>query len=117
MTKPLLEIGLLTEGSTAERGPVGRPVLPLSVNAGWSRFVGVKLTDERSHGVLTHLSGSVIRGIEAPLPGRERADVLALIIAQVNDLVGGAPAAGMGVSLARGAAMVAMVDHLARRTQ
>jgi predicted NBD/HSP70 family sugar kinase len=84
----LLEIGLLNEGSTAECGSVGRPVLPLSVNAGWSRFVGVKLTDERSYAVLTDLSGSVIRGIDAPLPGREQADVLALIVAQVNDLAG-----------------------------
>jgi hypothetical protein len=67
--------------------------------------------------VLTDLSGSVIRGIDAPLPGLEQADILALIVVQVNDLAGGVPPAGLGVRLARGAAMVAIDDHLARRTQ
>lgn len=98
LTKQLLEIGLLEEVSNPERGVRGWPTLPLAINRGWSRFVGVKLTGDRSYAVLTDLSGAIVRAVESPLSRVDPTDVLAVIVSQVNDLTSDDTAAGLGVA-------------------
>lgn len=67
LTKPLVEAGIIVERDI-EHDPVnGRPTRPLEVVADELTFLGVKLTSEHVHAVLTNLRADVIASTEAPL--------------------------------------------------
>lgn len=100
ITKPLLDIGLLTEGATTARRSPGRPSSPLSVNTAWSSFAGVKLTSDRSYAVITDFAGTVIDAVDVPLSGTDVESVSRVIFEQINELSDGRSLARIGVTLA-----------------
>ncbi len=69
LTKPLLDAGLLIETDPQAPSGMGRPSLPLDIAPDSRHFIGIKLTSDEVHGVLTDL----------------RAQVLALEIAAIDD--------------------------------
>jgi predicted NBD/HSP70 family sugar kinase len=67
LTKPLVEAGLIVERDP-ERDPVnGRPTRPLEVVADDVHFLGVKLTSEHVHVVVTNLRADVMARGTMPL--------------------------------------------------
>lgn len=102
LTKPLLDRGLLVE-LDATRAPdtgIGRPQQPLDVVADSHHFVGVKLTGDQAHGVLTTLRAQVVSSESVPLPDTSPEAVVAAVAALVGRLARDAPAVtALGVSL------------------
>ena len=99
ITEPLVRTGLLLEGTPQPRSP-GRPSLPLEIAAGAATFLGVKLTGEAVHGVLTDLKGSVLREASSPLADASPAAVTAAIAELAHGLRGRRRPRALGVSLA-----------------
>ncbi|WP_158277254.1 ROK family transcriptional regulator [Serinibacter arcticus] len=100
LTKPLLDHGVLAEGSAQRTPGKGRPRLPLDVLASEHLVVGVKLTGEDLYAALTDLRGDVLTQRHVPLTSTRPDTVVEAIAAVVADL--GAPAdrlRGLGVSL------------------
>ncbi|AQZ64130.1 hypothetical protein BKM31_24080 [[Actinomadura] parvosata subsp. kistnae] len=62
LTKPLIDAGLLVEGEVVHDPVNGRPTRPLDVAAAEHRFLGLKLTADRVHAVVTDLRAEVIAG-------------------------------------------------------
>lgn len=100
LTKPMLEIGLLSQVEGLESNAIGRPRKPLSVNSAWTTFVGIKLTADTAFAVVTDLAGTVLETHEVPLYGTRPEDVADNIVQQVNYLCRGNAPAEVGVSLA-----------------
>lgn len=98
ITEPLVRTGLLIEGTPRPRSP-GRPALPLEIAANASSFVGVKLTRDAAHGVLTDLKGTILRARSTPLADASPAAVAAAVGALVVDLRGRRRPRALGVSL------------------
>jgi predicted NBD/HSP70 family sugar kinase len=72
LTRPLVDSGLLVEGSPeSSESPArtGRPSLPLDVRASSRRFVGVKITGDTLFTVVTDLRATVLAEHTVPLPG------------------------------------------------
>ncbi|MDR3360410.1 MAG: MarR family transcriptional regulator [Bifidobacteriaceae bacterium] len=71
LTKPLVDAGLIFEVGTRSRASKGRPTRPLDVDPASRHFVGVKITADQAHGVLTDLRANVIESqtarVHAPL--------------------------------------------------
>ncbi|WOF23546.1 ROK family transcriptional regulator [Microbacterium betulae] len=101
LTKPLVESGLLVEADVAEpQGRrVGRPTQPLDVVPGTRRFVGIKVTAEAAHGVLTDLRCAEIDRFDVALASRSVEDVVAAVAAVVARLTRRSAADGVGVSI------------------
>lgn len=59
LTKPMVVAGLLREG-TPVAGSTGRPTLPLDIAAESATFVGLKVSHEGLHAVLTDLRGTIL---------------------------------------------------------
>lgn len=78
LTKPLIDAGLLAEGTAVAAGQ-GRPSMPLDVVASSSHFLGVKLTGDEAYGVLVDLRARILTSIVAPLPDRSPDAVCAVI--------------------------------------
>lgn len=104
LSKPFLERGLFVE--TAETAPVGagRPAKPLDVRVDARRFIGIKLTGELAHGVLTDLRASVLAETERTLADHDLDAVVDTLVELVRDLRDAAGAAdselaGVGVSI------------------
>ena len=112
ITEPLVRTGLLLEGTPQPRSP-GRPALPLEIAAGAATFLGVKLTREAVHGVLTDLKGTVLRGASWPLPDASPATVVATVAQAAHALRGRRRPRALGVSLAGTVA----ADGLVRSTR
>ena len=99
LTKPLLDAGLLVETGPSPHEGAGRPTLPLDVDAGSRHFIGVKLTADEVHGVLTDLRaqvrGSVIKRLDSHAPD----DVVGVIASVVSELAPRVPGiTALGVS-------------------
>lgn len=110
LARPLLDSGLLVEPGTGQEpragreSRAGRPTRPLDVVADAHHFLGVKITHEDAHAVLTTLRAEVVASARADLPGRDPASVVAVLRSLTDRLVAGlAPEAphitAAGVSL------------------
>ncbi|MFC6359578.1 ROK family transcriptional regulator [Luteococcus peritonei] len=64
---PLVDGGLLEETSDAGTGPSGRPIRPLQVVADAGHFLGVRLTPDAAHAVITNLRAEVLTSAQAPI--------------------------------------------------
>jgi predicted NBD/HSP70 family sugar kinase len=76
LTRPLLDLGLLVESGPPTANGLGRPSVPLTIDPASRHFVGVKLTAEAAHAVLTDLRATVIAKVTAPLPDRRPSTVV-----------------------------------------
>lgn len=99
LTKPLLEDGLLVEGTPTRDPATGRPAVPLDVVPSSHHFVGLKLTGDDAHAVLVDLRGTVLASAHAPLTDHDPAHVVGVVAALADDVRAGAPLTGLGVGL------------------
>lgn len=100
LTKPLIDRGVLAQGSAQRTSGKGRPRLPLDVLASEHLVVGVKLTGKDLYAALTDLRGDVLTQRHVALDSTRPALVVQAIVQVVADL--GAPPErlrGLGVSL------------------
>ena len=80
-------------------GAGGRPPQPLDIDAGRQHFVGVKLTADTAHGVLTDLHADIRSARDAPLVTHDPGDVVETLAKLVDVLADGRPIAAVGVAL------------------
>ena len=101
LTKPLVEAGLLVEvGPGAGEPRPGRPSQPLDIVPGAHHFVGVKVTGDTVHGVVTTLRADVVASARRPLHGRTPPAVADVVADVVHELTAGvADVTAVGVSL------------------
>jgi predicted NBD/HSP70 family sugar kinase len=100
LARPLLDAGLLDEGSTEVHLRTGRPALPLDVRPSPLRLVGVKITGDELFAVVTDLRAGVLATRTGPLPGRAPAAVVAAVAAVVDTLRSEHPGvAGLGIGV------------------
>lgn len=100
LTAPLLESGLLVEAGTSRGARTGRPTRPLDVAADAHHFLGVKVTDEDAHLVLTNLRAEVVAGARAELPGHTPEEVVSTVRQEAVRLARHVPAVtAAGLSL------------------
>ena len=59
--------GLLEETSDNGTGPSGRPTRPLQVVAAAGHFLGVRLTPDAAHAVITNLRAEILGSAQAPI--------------------------------------------------
>ncbi|MFC4946352.1 ROK family protein [Pseudonocardia sp. GCM10023141] len=100
LTRPLVDSGLLVEGTTAVHVRTGRPSLPLDVRPGSRQFVGVKITADELYAVVTDLRAEVLAEHVRPLPGRDPDAVVAAVAEVVAELRAAHPdvtALGVGI--------------------
>ncbi len=79
LTRPLVDSGLLVEGTTEVHLRTGRPSLPLDVQPASRRFLGMKITGDTLFAVVTDLRATVLAEHTVPLPGPEPETVVATI--------------------------------------
>ncbi|WP_247597538.1 ROK family transcriptional regulator [Streptomyces sp. RKND-216] len=99
LTAPLLESGLLVEAGPSRSG-AGRPTRPLDIAADAHHFLGVKVTDEDAHLVVTDLRAQIVAGARAALPGHSPGDVVATVRREAGALARRVPeltAAGLSL--------------------
>lgn len=99
LTKPMVSAGLLLEGAPLGRS-TGRPALPLDIAAESATFVGLKVSHEGLHAVLTDLRGTILATASCDGDRLSPARVAGAVHALVDELTEGwrAPDA-LGVSL------------------
>jgi predicted NBD/HSP70 family sugar kinase len=100
LTRPLVDSGLLVEGSSDVHTRTGRPSLPLDVQPSSRRFIGVKITGDALFAVITDLRAAVLAEHEAPLPGRGPEDVVNAVtdaVARMREEHGEMAGLGVGV--------------------
>ncbi|NDL60886.1 ROK family transcriptional regulator [Phytoactinopolyspora mesophila] len=110
LSKPLLDMGVLTEIGTHAENRIGRPAVLLDVVPSSRHFIGIKLTGDEAHAVLTTLRAEVVASDTAVLTSHRPEDVVATAQRLVDDLagqVGGV--AALGVSLGGSSADNAIV--------
>jgi predicted NBD/HSP70 family sugar kinase len=101
LTKPLIENGYLLHQPPGDRGAMGRPSQPLSVDPSRAALIGVKLTEDELFAVRTDLRADIQRELRLPLTSHDVEDVVARIGEAVQDLTGtGSAPAAVGISLA-----------------
>jgi predicted NBD/HSP70 family sugar kinase len=95
LTKPLVDSGLLVEGTTEVHLRTGRPSLPLDVRPSSRRFLGMKVTGDTLFTVVTDLRATVLAEHTVALPGQGpeavvgvAADVAERLRAAHSDVVG-----------------------------
>jgi predicted NBD/HSP70 family sugar kinase len=100
LTRPLVDSGLLVEGSSEHEARTGRPSLPLDVGQSPRRFLGMKITGDTLFAVVTDLRANVLAEHTRPLPGTDptavagaAADVARLLQAEHPGV------AGLGVGI------------------
>jgi predicted NBD/HSP70 family sugar kinase len=101
LTKPLVEAGLLVEAGpgSGDLRP-GRPSQPLDIVPDAHHFVGVKITGDAAHGVVTTLRADVVASAGRPLDGRTPAEVADVVAALVDELAARVPdVTAVGVSV------------------
>lgn len=99
---PLIEAGFVAESVTARSGPaIGRPISPLAVVHERAYIAGVKVTAERSYGVLTDLGAGIIHRIEIENRSSEVVDVVEAVreITEALSALAPAPIDGVGVAV------------------
>ncbi|MEV0612269.1 ROK family transcriptional regulator [Nonomuraea sp. NPDC050404] len=100
LTKPMVDAGLLVEGDVVHDPVNGRPTRPLDVAAREHRFLGLKLTADRVHAVVTDLRAEVIAARDEPIADLDPEAVCRQARRLLDELCGGsgAPVAA-GVTL------------------
>ncbi|MCJ1701596.1 ROK family protein [Rathayibacter festucae] len=98
LTRPFLESGLFVEGAEQSAG-VGRPARPLDIRPEALRFAGVKITGTEVLAVRTDLRAQTERGLVRTLPGTSPREVIAAVVAVVEELGGATAFAGLGVTI------------------
>lgn len=114
LTKPLVTSGLLVEGDATVASGMGRPQQPLDVVEDSHHFVGVKITGERVHAVVTTMRARTVADSSLPLPDHEVATVVGVVarlVAEARDQVD--DIAGIGVSVGGLVADGTRVEHAA----
>lgn len=99
---PLIEAGFVVELDGQRATPsVGRPINPLAVAHDRAHIIGVKITAERTYGVLTDLGANILARTEAANLSSEVADVDHAVRRIVAELRALSPTsvAGLGVAV------------------
>jgi predicted NBD/HSP70 family sugar kinase len=109
LSKPFLDRGLFVEAPDLVQGATGRPARPLDVRADARRFVGVKLSGDAAHGVLTDLRATALAREERHLPHHDPE----VVVGVIAELVAALLAAGAGGAGGTGGAGGAGVPRLA----
>lgn len=100
LSKPLLDSGVLMEVGTQLESRIGRPAVLLDIEPTSRHFIGVKLTGDEAHAVLTTLRAEVVDSLRAPLSSHRPDDVVAIMRELVATLRAGSPdPAAVGVAL------------------
>ncbi|MEV6317699.1 ROK family transcriptional regulator [Streptomyces sp. NPDC051776] len=100
LAKPLLDSGLLIEEGPSQQSRTGRPTRPLDIAPSSHHFIGVKVTGEDAHAVLTTLRAEVIASCRSDLRGKDPEAVVATVAGLVAELASGAPhVTALGLSL------------------
>ncbi|KOX16063.1 hypothetical protein ADK67_40820 [Saccharothrix sp. NRRL B-16348] len=101
VTRELLEVGLVREGVVELRATTGRPSEVLEVVASAHHFLGIKLTGDALHAVVTDLAAAVQEQSSAALVAPDVDHVVGQIAALVDDVRGRFPRlTSVGISLA-----------------
>src|SRR6476646_5233662 len=95
---PLIERGVLIELEEPLAGGMGRPARLLDVPASTHLFVGIKLTGESLHGVLTDLRADIVAARTVDLDDLDPPRVAAAIGRLVAELDTGSDATAVGIS-------------------
>jgi predicted NBD/HSP70 family sugar kinase len=100
LTRPLVDSGLLVEGTSEEPARTGRPSLPLDVGPSSRRFLGMKITGDTLFTVVTDLRAQVLAEHTRPLPGQDPADVVGAAAEVARILRADHPdVAGLGIGI------------------
>ena len=104
LSKPFLDRGLFVEAPDLVQGATGRPARPLDVRADARRFVGVKLSGDAAHAVLTDLRATAVAREERALDRHDPRAVVGVIGDLVETLLAAAGpdlprVSGLGVSV------------------
>ncbi|MEV4567661.1 ROK family transcriptional regulator [Nonomuraea sp. NPDC049419] len=100
LTKPLVDAGLLVEREVVHDPVNGRPTRPLDVAAAEHRFLGLKLTADRVHAVVTDLRAEVLAARDEPIADHDPGAVCRQARRLLDELSDGAGAlVGAGVTL------------------
>ena len=83
---PLVDGGLLEETSDNGTGPSGRPTRPLQVVAAAGHFLGVRLTPDAAHAVITNLRAEILSSAQAPIGDTSPVSVVTTIADLVDRL-------------------------------
>jgi len=100
ITQPLLAAGLITEDSASPGESRGRPGVPLVLQAGRHRFIGVKVTSDEVFAVRTDAAGLVEASGHRDLADVEQGTVVGQILELVNELREPGEIQALGVGLA-----------------
>lgn len=98
LARPLVDSGLLIESG----GPDAPGTRPLDVVVGHHRFLGVKITADAVHAVVTDLRARTLTALERPLAGTSPTEVVATIGDIVDTLAAdaaGPPVTAVGVGV------------------
>ncbi|MCL3776720.1 ROK family transcriptional regulator [Actinomyces sp. 186855] len=104
--RPLIEANLIEERPPQETAGPGRPVRQLAVVERSATVVGVKLTDDTLHAVLTDPLGQVLAYETRPLTRTDATGVTALIASVVAQLAGRSGRRPEAIGISLGAAVV-----------
>lgn len=100
LTRPLVDTGLLVEGSTEAHARTGRPSLPLDVQPSSRRFLGMKITGDTLFTVVTDLRATVLAEHTVPLPGQRPDAVVGAAVRAARPLRAEHPdVVGLGVGI------------------
>jgi predicted NBD/HSP70 family sugar kinase len=100
LTRPLVDSGLLVEGTSDVHERIGRPSLPLDVQPSSRRFIGAKITGDALFAVVTDLRAGLLAEHRVPLPGRGPDAVIGAVADIVTRLRNDHPdLAGLGVGI------------------
>lgn len=103
LTRPLIDAGILQEQSTnPTQASIGRPSVPLTLNADRHRFIGIKLTATDSHAALTTTHAEIEHTINTPLSVTDATTVLDLMADQILTLAAHTPHPILGVGVTLG---------------
>lgn len=97
LAKPFLDSGLLIELDDVADGSVGRPTRPLDIAPDRGFFVGVKLTGDTLHAVLTDVRAALVSSSTRPLASADPSSVVSGIRAAIDGFEG--DIRGIGISL------------------
>lgn len=90
LTRPMVQARLLVECQPKGRR-TGRPALPLDIAAESATFVGLKISHEGLHAVLTDLRGTILTSASCRGDRLSPADVTAAVCTLVDELAEGRP--------------------------
>jgi predicted NBD/HSP70 family sugar kinase len=101
LTRPLVDSGLLVEGSSDVHTRTGRPALPLDVPPSTRRFLGMKITGDTLFAVATDMRANVLAEHTVPLAATDPAAIVATAAATAALLRArtGGDVAGLGVGI------------------